>query len=251
MGVPVAAAQETDDMRAIVLSLTVLGAAFAGCISDPEPATDSPSDSPAATSEAAAAITTSSAPETSEPVVNHAPTANLSADVENGSVPLNVTFTIEAFDEDGDELTWTLDADGDGAADYNGTAADTSALHSFAAAGNFTAILNVTDGALFAESRINITVEAPSAPPQLKEDAWVRWDENGVCHAKDARPSTGPIYVQDRPGPGQQWGTGLVTPGGGGTWIYEESNGIPGLQVGGVGESSEYVACLKPDTLIF
>lgn len=38
----------------------------------------------------------------------------------------------------------------------------------------------------------------------------------------------GDIYLNDRPGQGAPVGTGLIT--GGGTWIYEEFNGIPGLQ---------------------
>ena len=38
---------------------------------------------------------------------------------------------------------------------------------------------------------------------------------------------------------------------GDGTWVYEESNGLPGLQIGGPDESAEWKACKNPDTLVF
>ncbi len=70
----------------------------------------------------------------------------------------------------------------------------------------------------------------------------------GECNRPDAVAIEG-YYVDDRPGDGTPWGSGLLT--GGGTWVYEESNGMPGLQVGGEGETEEYAGCENPDTLIF
>ncbi len=58
----------------------------------------------------------------------------------------------------------------------------------------------------------------------------------------------GDLYVNDRPGEGAPVGTGLVT--GGGTWIYEESNGIPGLQTED-STSSQELCGHEPDLLHF
>lgn len=121
-------------------------------------------------------------------------------------------------------------------------------------------------------------------------DPWVNRDAEGLCHAEgytttpqevdliiesvDDIPGT--IYVHDRPGnmparfPGfavyDDWVNGFLYGDEGevgGTWVYAESNEIPGLQIGNGGvlvendpegilsESEAYVDCANPDTLIF
>lgn len=59
------------------------------------------------------------------------------------------------------------------------------------------------------------------------------------------------LYINDRPGDGAPTGTGLIT--GGGTWIYQESNGIDGLQTDADADSTsdQFICGHEPDTLIF
>jgi PKD repeat protein len=91
-----------------------------------------------------------------------APTATLSANLTEGSAPLNVTLSVNATDADGDALSWSLDF-GDGSAPANGTSANgtvaTTLVHAFAA-GNHTAVLNVTSGGATATANVTITVLA-------------------------------------------------------------------------------------------
>ncbi len=64
----------------------------------------------------------------------------------------------------------------------------------------------------------------------------------------------GVIYIDDRPG--ETIPVSLVGfTGGGGTWVYVETNGIPGLQAGGasvIDEADEpFADCTNADLLIF
>jgi hypothetical protein len=88
-------------------------------------------------------------------------------------------------------------------------------------------------------------------PPADDGLPWANVDELGQCHADGGFiQSAGPLWIHDRTTMGAP-GTGLADPNGGGTWIYEESNGVPGLQIGGAGEEGPYVGCVNPDLLIF
>lgn len=89
---------------------------------------------------------------------NDAPTASLAASVANGSVPLNVTFTATVTDPDGDNLTWQLDF-GDGSSAAQGTSSG-QANHTFTSAGNYTAVLTVSDGQRNASANLTIVVAA-------------------------------------------------------------------------------------------
>ncbi|HUR61116.1 MAG TPA: PKD domain-containing protein [Candidatus Thermoplasmatota archaeon] len=107
---------------------------------------------------------TASAPTTSGTAAgtggsNHAPTATLTVVNSTGNAPFNATFKLEGSDPDGDALTYTL-AFGDGGANATGTTLPTTVVHAFAAKGNFTAALTVTDGKLTALRRANVTVLA-------------------------------------------------------------------------------------------
>lgn len=167
--------------------------------------------------------------DTSEPAPNAPPTADLAADATNGSAPLTVNFTLDGSDDDGDELSWTLDL-GDGN-DTDGVGLPATVAHNFAISGNYTVVLQVTDGTDTATANVTITVEA---------DTGIAY-----CHRPDAI-AVGDYWLDDR---GDPIGTGLIT--GDGTWVYEESNGVEGLQVGGDAEIDKYVDCSDPDTLIF
>lgn len=248
-------------MRTAILATIMLASAFSGCLADPaEPQTVTDSSEPAATTSttgtnATTPSSTNTGTTTSAAAAeNTPPTANLTTDVPNGTAPLNVTFTVEGADEDGDELTWTLDIDSDGTAEYNGSVVPDALVHEFTEPGNYTAVLTVSDGTANATANVTVAVEVGAATGP-KEDLWVRWDEAGMCHAKGAQ-AAGPLYVHDRPGAGDppiaHFVLGAAGMGsGGGIWVYEESNGVAGLQVGTSAEDAAYQDCLNPDTLIF
>lgn len=111
---------------------------------------------------------------TSSPTENRAPTASLAASIEEGEVPFNVTFTVDGADEDGDDLTWSLDADGDGEADAEGDEVPAEYVHTFAAAGDHTATLTVSDGAQEATASVDITADegGPTGPVEVFDGGW-------------------------------------------------------------------------------
>jgi len=141
------------------------------------------------------------------------PTANLTVAPHNGTAPLNVTFSAGGSDPDGGNLTFTLSF-GDGSAAMNGTSLPANVTHAYAKAGNFTAQLVVSDGSASANATVLVRVTGPTAAAA-----------NPACNRPDAVSIPGGYYVDDRGSPAG----GFVT--GGGTWLYKESNGIPGLQL--------------------
>jgi hypothetical protein len=95
---------------------------------------------------------------------NQAPTAALTAAVNTGMIPLNVTFSIAGSDPDGDTLDYVLKF-GDGSADASGKdfGGAASQGHSYEAAGVYNATLTVTDGrGGEASATLTITAEAPT-----------------------------------------------------------------------------------------
>ena len=76
---------------------------------------------------------------------NHAPTASLTMTPSSGVVPLDTSATIDASDQDGDPLTYTLDF-GDGTAAQSGQLPVAPVAHEYAHAGSFTVRLAVSDG---------------------------------------------------------------------------------------------------------
>ncbi|HEX9817192.1 MAG TPA: hypothetical protein VGB18_09450, partial [Candidatus Thermoplasmatota archaeon] len=101
-------------IRATIVSSLVLFAALSGCLADEAEPQSGTATEPAATTTGTNATTSTNATS----ATNTPPTANLTADVPNGTAPLNVTFTVNGTD-DGDALNWTLDIDADGTAEYN------------------------------------------------------------------------------------------------------------------------------------
>lgn len=211
---------------------------------------------------------------------NRAPLANLTSDAgANATAPLNVTFSVTASDADGDRLTWTLTLDnvtigngtsasrgsgngtastagnattGNTTASGNGTASGNatssgngtsttlrqSVTHQFTEAGNYTLVLNVTDGTNSTLANITIRVAAGGATTgagPVAEDDYVIFNADGTCDAKGEVGAAGQ-YIHPR---------GLDA------WVYEESNDIAGLQVGGDSEEDAYVDCLNPDAITF
>ncbi|MEK6985916.1 MAG: PKD domain-containing protein [Candidatus Thermoplasmatota archaeon] len=128
--------------------------ALAGCASN----SDSSSTSEAGTAQASASgsatapgsstrapatgASSSGTTGTTAATSNRPPLASLTATL-NGT---SATFALNGTDPDGDALTWSLSF-GDSMV-QNGTALPTSVTHTYASAGNYTAILEVADGKL-------------------------------------------------------------------------------------------------------
>lgn len=193
--------------------------------------------------------------ETGDEPADEPPTAILSPDTVEGEAPLTVNFSLDADDEDPGNATWSFDADGDGAPDDEGTGLPAESTFEYTQAGVYTAALYVSDARTTSEANVTIEVqeasgsgEDPSEEPEPQEDEWVIFMPDGTCLAKGAE-AAGPLWLHDRPGEGEPYGSGFVT--GGGTWVYEETNDLEGLQVGGSAESGPYQDCENPDHLIF
>lgn len=89
---------------------------------------------------------------------NTPPVANLTTDAVNGTAPLNVTFTLDATDAEGDNLTWILAVNGTEVA--NGTALPATVEHNFTEPGNLTVLLRVSDGDATGDASLVVVVEA-------------------------------------------------------------------------------------------
>jgi len=87
---------------------------------------------------------------------NREPTAKASADRTNGPAPLEVRFSSDGSrDPDGGEITYAWDFQGDGTVDST----EANPVHTYPAAGNFTATLTVTSaGGKSASASVPITV---------------------------------------------------------------------------------------------
>lgn len=245
-------------MRVLTIALLLLLVGFAGCAeTDPEP-TDTTDDSDSQVDD----TTDETVDDVEETTNNTAPVAILTADVDNGTAPLLVNVTVDGTDADGDNLTYVLALGND---TFEGSELPTT-LNFTLDEGNHTFTLTVSDGEL--EHVVELTIAVVEAvvedlgpcggepePCIIAEDTWVFFYSDGSCHMKDefVQNSAGGIYINDRHT--GQVGTGFVA--GGGTWVYMEDNGIPGLQLGGMdpsgsfGEAGAYTACQNPDQLLF
>lgn len=221
--------------------LALLTVAFAGCAEDAERYPDGvPSSSSTSRSQTASgsATGTGSASGTSTGPAgngtgnetNTAPMASLEVTPENGTAPLNVTFSLAGTDADGDNLTWVL-VFGDGN-QTNGTSLPTTVNHTYAAAGNHTASLTVSDGSLNRTATAKVAAEGEGAPSGPTIEDLCPTDSMAVGHETAGYYAT-PADTASEPGS---------------VWIYEESNGMPGLQRD---DSTVDTECPTPDTIIF
>lgn len=206
-----------------------------------------------------------------------APSLNFTADVLSGPAPLTVNFTINITDAEGHAFAWSLDVNGDGQEDAAGQeSAGFGYLYNAVNSYNATVTVTSTNFTQNATLTINVTEALPEGPcgaePEpcvIENHPWATIWSNGQCDAIGAYGD--PYYVQDRPGAeaplvggnpaGGDWpyGTGYLT--GGGTWIYEESNGIPGLQLNdnlasldsslGADGFAVDKGCINGDTMVF
>lgn len=153
-------------MKGLLALLLVAALAFAGCTGKGTTTSSSSSTTRATTSAAttttAAAGTTTAGPTTttaatttttsttttttSSPPQNRAPVIGAFVASRPNTTTLSFTFHFTATDADRDPLNWTLDANGDGALDANGTRLPGNATYTYAAPGLFNATLRVRDG---------------------------------------------------------------------------------------------------------
>lgn len=166
-------------MRAILVVLLLLTLVLAGCAGKGKESDDNGGD-PSGTSTTSGTSTKSGSGTTSTSqtstgtttgdgnATNQAPTAQLGASTAPGA--LQVNFTVDGADLDGDALQWTL-AFGDGAS-TNGTGVPANTTHTYAAGGNYTATLRVSDGLANATSSVNVTLAAGAPASQDFEGEW-------------------------------------------------------------------------------
>lgn len=239
-------------MRALAI-VTVGLLLLAGCSSGGSDSTTTtgPTTTTNAPTTTAGGATTSKAPTTSSgaptsssaPAANHAPEAELTADIIDGPAPLSVTFTAEATDSDDDALTYKLvfgDASADGVGDLAGA---TQIIHSFAAAGTYNVVLNVSDGASFDTATLSITVTTAGMAPIVINAEWpvgasdgaaqfeflncAPGPGDGVTHADFTVPAEGfgrPFVAKiTGTGPIVEWGLYISDPGCGASDYQTES----------------------------
>ncbi|HUR24767.1 MAG TPA: PKD domain-containing protein [Candidatus Thermoplasmatota archaeon] len=223
----------------VIACLALLAVTFAGC-SDPErypdgvpQGTSTRSQTGTSSSATRSATHTASSSATSTGpgpgIAAGAPTATLKATPPNGTAPLNVTFDLSGSDPDGDNLTWVL-VFGDGN-QTNGTTLPTTVKHVYAK-GNHTASLTVSDGSLNRTATAKVSAAGPGAAPAPTAEDLCPTDPLAVGH------ETAGYYVTPA--------DNVASPGA--TWIYQESNGMPGLQRN---DDTVPTDCPTPDTIIF
>jgi PKD repeat protein len=94
------------------------------------------------------------------------PTATLTATPAGANATEEITFALVAADPDGSDLAWSLDF-GDGSQPESGNATASLAAnvtHAYEAAGNYTAVLNVTSGGVSVQAEAAIVVAAGVTP---------------------------------------------------------------------------------------
>ncbi len=199
-----------NTMRTLTLGFLLVMLAFAGCLSgndDPEPTTSSSSSSTSrsSTSTSSTGTTTSSSSTSTStaPTPNQAPTGSISAAI-NGTL---VDFNLTGSDADNDALTWTLTF-GDGN-QTNGSFLPAAVNHAYAA-GNYSAVFNLTDGEAVASYNVSLSiVAAAAAGPQVVSGSVVG---DPVSCAQYADGSNDPYGTVPLPLDGTAWAKFDVAP---------------------------------------
>ena len=194
-------------MRILALVL-VLAFALAGCTGTSESSSSSNQAGTASGATAASgtssqagtaskaptgsASASSSAASSSAPAANRAPAITaFKTNVSGGAAPLAVGFNFTASDPDGNPLTFTLTFD-DGSDSVTGSLPAPTQSHTYAASGNFTATLVVSDGKAETSSTalVKITDSLP-AGASYQEFASSFLVDNPACYSGeyDALPS--------------------------------------------------------------
>ncbi|MEK6985913.1 MAG: PKD domain-containing protein [Candidatus Thermoplasmatota archaeon] len=201
-----------------LVAVACLSLVLSGCASkSSESDTSSDSDSGTASKAQTAGASTSKAPTSGTATGSKAPsgTATGTAATSSNKAPaitafaanvtgLNATFTLAATDANNDTLSYTLSF-GDGSVNATGSLPAANVTYAFAAAGNYTAQLIVSDGKLSANQTILIVVVAPPAVVLSTQ-----------CERTPTAELPGALYVFE---------------GDNGNWVFAETNDKPGLQV--------------------
>lgn len=208
--------------------LTVL-AALSGCISDGDAAPEQTQDDPSSTPEPTATPTNTADPSDEDepqdtpapgPGANTPPATTLSATIEQGTIPFDVVFTMDAVDDDNDTLAWTLDTDGDGVEETSGTELNLPGnfTYTYDAVGEYTVNFTVDDGTDITVRSITINATAAAAAPPGTQAVM----HAGTVVAPDPfaataggclfdvferpDPATGSVFGADFPIEESQWG---------------------------------------------
>lgn len=104
---------------------------------------------------------------------NQAPVGAITATISQGTVPVQVNFTLTGSDPDGDKLTWNLDLDGDDKADKSGEELPATISHNYTAAGTFNVTYTVSDDQLRSTSyRLPMNLTGSAGASQLIAGSW-------------------------------------------------------------------------------
>jgi PKD repeat protein len=216
-------------MRAILTVAALAVVALGGCVdedtSDPGPLLSAEEDADPFNDgqEADVAHEEDAGDDEDNETANSAPSVQFTSNVTDGTAPLAVRFDLNASDADGDALAWSLDVDGDGTADLEGTDLPANFTFTFSAPGEFTARAAASDGTDETLETLVITVAdavVPDEPtgPVLQDRGWYEIDPaTGICYVKN--------YTELVPG------VLYNSPLSGGDWYILEDNDIPGLQI--------------------
>lgn len=147
----------------ILLALILCSVAFGGCLGGDDDGTSTTSTSSTTGSTSTTGTPTSTTTTTTTPAENDAPSATLAASIEQGSIPFNVTFTLDGADSDGDALTWAFDADGDNSPEAEGDSLPAQYVHTYDAEGLWNATLAVSDGTHLTVRNVVINATAAAA----------------------------------------------------------------------------------------
>jgi PKD repeat protein len=177
----------------MMTALLLAGCAGHGATPTHQETSSAPTTAAAATTTHPAATTTTSAPPPSDPGKgpNHAPSADLSASIAGGSLPLLVNFTLGGADPDGDALTYTFAPAGNGSMLASGVL-PTSPIHAnftYSVGGIYNATLTVSDGTATKVTVVKVNVTAGAGAKQVVSGSFFL--DNPACAggAYDALPS--------------------------------------------------------------
>lgn len=127
---------------------------------------------------------------------NHAPAATITASSPGGALPLNVTFTLKGSDSDGDELTYTFDADSTNPVEKSGKGTEfpVTFVFQYKTAGNFTAVLSVSDGKNVTKATQSVKVAAGGVAATKQTFASSFSVDNPACYGApyDSLPNDDP-----------------------------------------------------------
>lgn len=92
---------------------------------------------------------------------NRAPTGSIRASVQDGPIPVQVTFELIGNDQDSDPITWNLDLDGDGNTDKSGEKLPATEAYNYTEEGTFNVTFALSDGK--ATNTYSVTINATAA----------------------------------------------------------------------------------------